>query len=222
VNEKDFQFKFVISKCKTKRALAAQQIFLDRRAKMQEDQEIIEQILDGDKQAFALIIDKYKGRVLALLRKMLGPSLDLQDLAQEIFIKAYNHLQEYKPEYSFSAWLYRITSNRSVDELRKRKRTPSVVGLELEVAHRDTPETSYLEKERKLALEELIMELDPDHRMVFILRHQQYLSYQEIGDQLSLPVSTVQMRLYRARMKLRKSLSTSRERGESLYEVYES
>jgi RNA polymerase sigma factor (sigma-70 family) len=119
----------------------------------------------------------------------------------------YNHLQEYKPEYSFSAWLYRITSNRSVDELRKRKRAPNVVGFEFEVAHGDTPETGYLEKERKFALEKLIMELDQDHRSVFIIRHQQFLSYQEIGEQLSLPVSTVQMRLYRARM--RKSLSTS-------------
>jgi RNA polymerase sigma factor (sigma-70 family) len=205
----------------TKRAHAAQQIFLDRRAKMQEDQAIIDQILKGDKQAFALIIDKYKGRVFSLLRKMLGTSPDMQDIAQEIFINAYNHLQEYKPEYSFSAWLYRITANRSVDELRKRKRAPTLIEFEFEIAHRDTPETSYLEKERKFALEKLIMELDQDHRAVFILRHQQFLSYQEIGEQLSLPVSTVQMRLYRARMKLRKSLSTSRERGESLYEVYE-
>ncbi|TBL72652.1 RNA polymerase sigma factor [Paenibacillus thalictri] len=188
---------------------------------MQEDQDIVKDVLGGDKQAFAFVIDKYKGQILALLRKMLGPSPDLQDIAQEVFIQAYNHLKEYKAEHSFSAWIYRIASNRCIDELRKRKRTPIAVSFEFEAAHCETPEASYLEKERNSALEKLIWELDPDHRVVFILRHQQYLSYQEIAEQLSLPVSTVQMRLYRARLKLRKSLVTSGEKGGSLYELYE-
>ncbi|SFL87138.1 RNA polymerase, sigma-24 subunit, RpoE [Paenibacillus sp. 1_12] len=187
---------------------------------MQEDQEIIDQILKGDKQAYALIINKYRAQVFSLLRKMLGSSPDTQDIAQEVFIKAYNHLQEYNPDYSFSAWLYRITTNQSIDELRKRKRTPNVINFEVEIAHLDTPESSYMEKERKLALEKLIMELDSDQRAVFMLRHQQYLSYEEIGEQLSLPVSTVQMRLHRARLKLRKSLNASREGG-ILNEVFE-
>ncbi|MFD0680662.1 MULTISPECIES: RNA polymerase sigma factor [unclassified Paenibacillus] len=165
---------------------------------MLEDQEFIDYILNGDKQAFSLIINKYKGRVFSLLLKMLGPSPDIQDIAQEIFIKAYNHLQEYKPEHSFSAWLYRITANRSIDELRKRKRTPSLIDLDFEIAHSNTLESNYLGKERKASLQKLIEELDPDQRVVFMLRHQQLLSYEEIGEQLSLPVSTVQMRLHHA------------------------
>lgn len=189
---------------------------------MKDDRDIVERILQGDTQAFNFIINNYKGRVFSLLRKMLGNSPDIEDIAQEVFIKAYNHLRDYKPENSFSAWIYRIAANHCLDELRKRKRIPDKIELEMEVAYTTTPESSYLDKERQIALNELIMELDPEQREIFLLRHKQYMSYKEIGEHLSIPISTVQMRLYRARLKLQKFIKASRKGGESLYELYES
>ncbi|MDO3676681.1 RNA polymerase sigma factor [Paenibacillus ehimensis] len=189
---------------------------------MDNDIEIVERILNGDKQAFARIIDKYKGRVFSLLRRMLGHSPDMQDIAQEVFIKAYNHLNEYTPGHSFSAWLYRIAANRCIDELRKRKRRPDITGFDAEFMQGETPETAYLEKERRQALEQRIMELDQSQRAVFVMRYVQHLSYQEMAERLSVPISTVQMRLYRARQKLRESMSNSGVEGEFIYEVRQS
>lgn len=186
---------------------------------MQNEQEIIERVLQGDKQAFGEIIDSYKVRVFSLLRKMLGHTTETQDIAQEIFIKAYSHLQEYKPGRSFSAWLYRIAVNRCVDELRKRKRTPSISGIEFELVQKETPETVYLQKEREMALGERILALDKEYRTVFILRYFQFLSYQEIGERLAIPVSTVQMRLHRARKKLRETMSDPEGKEALGYEV---
>ncbi|MEJ8548505.1 RNA polymerase sigma factor [Brevibacillus borstelensis] len=174
---------------------------------MQDDREIVERVLQGDKQAFGVIIDRYRSRVFSLLRKMLCYSQDTQDIAQGVFIRAYSHLPEYNPERSFSAWLYRIAANRCLDELRKRKRTPGITGFDFEPVHKDTPETVYLQKEREIALQELISVLDKDYRTVLVMRYLQFLSYQEIGERLSIPVSTVQMRLYRARKKLRECMS---------------
>ncbi len=85
----------------------------------------------------------------------------------------------------------------------------------------DTPETVYLKKEREIGLQERIQGLDKDYRVVFILRYLQFLSYQEIGERLSLPVSTVQMRLYRARKKLRECLSDLEGREGLIYGMHE-
>ncbi|WP_217560558.1 RNA polymerase sigma factor [Paenibacillus sp. GbtcB18] len=188
---------------------------------MQDDKQLIEQILQGNKQAFGQIIDRYKARVFALLQRMLGNSPDVQDIAQEVFIKAYNHLRDYKPEHSFSAWLYRIAANRCIDELRKRKRTPLMTGMDFDPVQTVTPESVFLEKERQQALESHLMDLDPNYRDVLVMRYIQFLSYQEIGEHLCIPVSTVQMRLYRARKKLRESLKDPEAKGAFLYEVHE-
>lgn len=188
---------------------------------MQDDHEIIERVLQGDKQAFGEIIDRYRSKVFSLLRKMLGYSEDTQDIAQEVFLKAYNHLPEYDPKRSFSAWLYRIAANRCLDELRKRKRTPSITGIDFEPVYGDTPETVYLQKERFNAIQEQIDALDKDYRAVFVMRYLQFLSYQEIGERLAIPVSTVQMRLYRARKKLRECISDLERREGLLYGMHE-
>lgn len=188
---------------------------------MQEDSEIIEHVLQKDKQAYGLIIDKYKRTVFAVVSRMLGPtSADIQDVAQEVFIKAYLHLQHYKPEHSFPAWLHRIAVNHCLDHLRKRKRNQTEYGVEQEPAHLDTPEYFYLQKERSVSLQNEMEKLGEDYQAVFSLRYMCGWSYQEISDHLGIPVTTVQMRLHRARKKMKRILETSWEGG-ALHEMYE-
>ncbi|OAJ74801.1 hypothetical protein AYJ08_07430 [Brevibacillus sp. SKDU10] len=78
---------------------------------MQDDHELIERVLQGDKEAYTQIFDRYKARIYTFLYRMVGHPQDAQDLTQEVFIKTYYQIHSYKPQHSFSAWLYRIAAN---------------------------------------------------------------------------------------------------------------
>ncbi|MCG7317055.1 RNA polymerase sigma factor [Brevibacillus laterosporus] len=188
---------------------------------MQEDEEIIEQILQGNKEIYAQIIHKYKGKVASILTKMLGHSSNMQDIVQEIFIKAYYHLPEYQSQQKFSAWLYRISINRGLDEVRKRKRTPSVIDLTFEIMDSYTPEKAYLDKEQKEFLQHLLLRVDDEYRIIIEMHYIQDLSYKEISEKLCVSMSTVRMRLSYARKKVKDEFIRMNKRGEFIYEVPE-
>ncbi|WP_429844302.1 RNA polymerase sigma factor [Brevibacillus sp. FIR094] len=185
---------------------------------MPDDQELIEQILAGDHEQYRQIVDRYKGKMVGYLYRMIGNMQDAQDLAQDVFIKTFYRLHDYRPEYKFSSWLYRIASNHCFDEMRKRKRTEQVEIDEEQLIDQDTPETTLLKKERDAELERSIMLLDEEYREVFVLFYIHRLSYREISEQLSLSESSVQMRLFRARKKMRDSL-TKTMGGGAIYEM---
>jgi RNA polymerase sigma factor (sigma-70 family) len=170
---------------------------------MEDDREIIEQVLQGNKEAYKQIILKYQGKVLALSNKMLGYPQEKQDIVQEIFIKAYYHLPEYKQQHKFSSWLYRITANHCLDEIRKRKRTPYMSELAFEPKDFSTPETVYLEKEQRTLLQQRLQSLEERYRIVLEMRYLQFLTYEEIGNSLGIPISTVRTRLAHGKKKLR-------------------
>ncbi len=90
---------------------------------MQDDNELVRLVQGGNQQAYARLVDKYKGKIFARLYRMIGQKQDAQDLAQEVFTKAYFQLEKLEPDGNFSAWLYRIAINHCLDELRKRKRS---------------------------------------------------------------------------------------------------
>lgn len=187
---------------------------------MQDDWELIKQLRQGNKQAYNQIVDRYKGKIYAFLYRMIGNTQDAQDLAQEVFIKAYCKIGDYRPDYSFSAWLFRIATNHCLDEIRKRKRVPAITSDETELIHADTPEQLLLIKERNSMLHDQLLSLEEEYRIVLILRHVEHLSYKEIGEMLSLPVTTVQMRLHRAHKKLRQWLTPAKGGGPvEMYEV---
>lgn len=181
---------------------------------MQDDQEIIAKVLQGNKGAYALIVNKYKGKVASILQKNFHHSYDIEDIVQEVFIKAYYSLPDYKPNHSFPAWLYRIAINRGIDEWRKRKRAPLLAEMDVELKDDGpAPEDAYLVKEQRTGLRRQMMVLDLEHRTVLALHYLQQLSYQEISSKLSLSVDTVRMRLSRARKKLREQLIKTEKKG---------
>jgi RNA polymerase sigma factor (sigma-70 family) len=183
---------------------------------MQDDNELVRLVLGGNQQAYARLVDKYKGKIFAYLYRMIGQKQDAQDLAQEVFTKAYFQLGKFQQERNFSAWLYRVAANHCLDELRRRKRTVKTTGEEVELIEMETPEEAFLQKEQKQVLLRRIMDLEEEYRSVFVLRYIDQLSYKEISEALALPMTTVQMRIHRAKKKLRESLEKG---GTSLYEM---
>ncbi|MFM1650607.1 RNA polymerase sigma factor [Brevibacillus sp. B_LB10_24] len=187
---------------------------------MLEEQELIVQILQGNQQAYAQIIDRYKSRLYAVLIKMVGQPQDAQDMLQEVFIKIYYKLNEYSPTGKFSAWIYRIAINHCLDELRRRKRElPNIPISDSDHPHDDTPEKLYLEKEQAAAFQKILLSLPEDYRIVLLLRHSEQLSYREISETLMIPVNTVQVRLHRARKKFQECW-LKRKEGGGVYEMY--
>lgn len=178
---------------------------------MQEDHQIIEQVLQGNQQAYSRIVDKYKRKIYTLLLRMIGQPQDAQDLTQEVFIKAFYRLDSLTSTEQFSGWLYRVATNHCLDELRRRKKVVKMPFDEAMLQDLRTPEAIYLEKELKENLQRQVLALSEDYRIVFLLRHAEHLSYQEISDVLDIPVSTVQVRLFRARKKLLEFMEKSQK-----------
>jgi len=181
---------------------------------MQDDRVIVEEVLQGNKEAYTQIIQKYNKRIRLLIRKMIGQSVYEQDMAQEIFIKVYYHLGEYNQNFAFGAWLYRIATNYCFDELRRRKRSLQVTNEEVELFTTQTPELEYLAKEQRAYLQNRMMTLEPKYRIVLELRYLQFMSYEEISEKLGVPLSTVRTRISRGKSKLRDSITRTGKGGD--------
>ncbi|MGC5325826.1 RNA polymerase sigma factor [Brevibacillus sp. SYSU BS000544] len=182
---------------------------------MEEDIEWINQVLQGDVQSYTHIINKYKNKVFALMFRMVKRQEDAEDLTQECFIKAYNYLYSYNQEQAFSTWVCRIAINLCIDAGRKNKRINDHLQSNVDetvIADECSPEMIYLKKESENELQHLISELPESYRIVLLLRYIHELSCQEIGDILHLPANTVQVRLFRARVKLRECYQSALER----------
>lgn len=172
---------------------------------MEEDQEWISQILQGDKQAYAPLINKYKNKVYDIVYRIVNQSQDAQDITQECFMKAYHYLDRYDPARKFSSWLYRIAVNHCLDVYSsKRKREDQQVNLEEVVLFDNAcPETIYIKREAAAEIKHLVDLLPDSYRIIILLRYSNELSYQEISEILNVPLNTVQVRLHRAKQKLR-------------------
>jgi RNA polymerase sigma factor (sigma-70 family) len=182
------------------------------------DDQLVLLAQQGNKQAFAALVDRYKGRVYRTLFQVVGDPYEAEDLAQEVFLRFYRSLGSYRGDAALTTWLHRLTLNLAFDYLRARKRRPLQVPLEPpedreersapEVASPDEgPEEEALRQERRRLLHQAIMALPPAYREVVMLYHFQQLSYQEIADRLGAPVRTVETRLYRARHMLKQALA---------------
>ena len=172
----------------------------------------IQAVLNGDANAFEVIVRAYEKNVYNIALRMTSDREDALDISQEAFLKAYHSLHTYRGEGSFSVWLYRIVSNTCLDFMRSRSRRNEVSlsvedesGETAEMEIRDdslSPERLY---ERKLTRESLrkgLMRLPEDQRKILLLRGIQGLSYEEIARVLSIEGGTVKSRIYRARRKL--------------------
>ncbi len=187
------------------------------RQNREEDHALVRQALEGDQSAYARLRHKYWGPLNAMLFRMVRNELDAEDLTQEAFIKAFSSLASFNFQYAFSTWLYKIASNNCIDYLRKRRlKTVSMDEPirtnkgEMEMQLPDTsaiaPDAPMTAQERTKILQEAIADLPEKYRIVIELRHHREMEYQDIAEELDLPLGTVKAHLFRARAQLLKRL----------------
>jgi len=167
----------------------------------------IEEVLQGNKEAFTLLVGKYKNNLYRLLRGMGASPQDAQDLTQEAFIKSYQKLRDFRRDSSFAAWLYAIAINLFRDQAR-RKNLHTVQAVTSDIPGTlGIPEDSYMHKESELALSRRLDNLPETYRIVLLLRYSNELSYEEISLITGMPLNRIKNALHRAKKKLRKQLA---------------
>ncbi|WP_312941363.1 sigma-70 family RNA polymerase sigma factor [Oscillibacter sp.] len=171
------------------------------------EQQLVKAARSGDADAFETLVLRYEKRVYALALRMCGNPVDAQEAAQEALLSAWQSLPFFRGEASFSTWLYRLTSNASVDLLRreKRQRAVSLNDGELSLNIPDDRLSPHEEAERselRDAIRSGLKTLPDDYRAVLVLRELHQLSYQEISAALDVDLGTVKSRINRGRKRL--------------------
>lgn len=175
------------------------------------DGELIARAINGRAEGFEELVRRYQRPITSYIFRMLGNYESSLDVAQEVFIKVYNSLTKYSPEYKFSTWLYRIAHNAAVDHLRRNSVNLQSLEaengegtFELQIESRTaTPEQEHERREWRSEIESVVRCLPPSYRDLILLRHGRDLSYDEIAQVTSLPLGTVKNRLFRAREMMR-------------------
>ncbi len=168
------------------------------------DRIAIERCRQGDLDAFGMLIDRYERPVFNAILHMVGNAEDAREICQQVFMKAFEHLDTYNANRRFFSWIYRSAINESINHL-KARRPSEPLSDRLEYL-RPNPAENYEEAERRDHLEKSIQTLDENYRAVLILRHFLHLSYREMADVLNVPEKMVKSRLFTARQLLRQAL----------------
>ncbi len=173
------------------------------------DSSLVEMVLGGDGHAFEHLFDRYASSLRRIyLQRMGGNAGDTDDLIQDIFIKAYVNLHSYNKVYTFGQWIYTIARNTFIDYVRKRRDDLSIDDgscgelVRQPASTMPDPEEKILRGERRAQLEVVLERLSPKYRNLIELRFYKDLSYEEISDELKVPLGTVKTRIHRARTQL--------------------
>jgi RNA polymerase sigma-70 factor (ECF subfamily) len=179
---------------------------------------LVDRARQGDPEAFSSLVTRYERRIYRMARQITQNDEDAEDVLQDTFLKAYEHLKSFQGQSKFYTWLTRIAVNESLMKLRKRKsdRTVSLddnieteeESIVREIAVWDgTPEDRYGQDELRAILDDAIRSLKPIFRTVFVLRDVEELSTEETAEMLGLSIAAVKSRLLRARLQLREKLT---------------
>jgi RNA polymerase sigma-70 factor (ECF subfamily) len=177
-----------------------------------EEQRLIERCLRGDVEAFRPLVSRYQRVTYSVALRMLGSRDDAEDVTQQAFVDAFNALDGFHGDgraHAFSTWLLRIAVNRSKDVLKSKKRTEQPFDDDAPVTEAafaydpPSPEANASHGERRHHLETALLQVAPKYREVLILKDIEELSYEEIHDILQLPLTTLKVRVVRARAMLR-------------------
>lgn len=167
-----------------------------------DDAALVRECLAGNTKAFEALVDKYQKVIFNVAYRMINNYDDAEDITQSVFIKVYEKLNIFNPKFKFFSWLYRMAVNESLNYLNQKKRT-EILNADSIVSKEKTPEEIYTELELSEKIQDALMELDPDHRILIVLRHFQDCSYKEMSYILDIPEKTVKSRLFTARQLLK-------------------
>ncbi len=179
------------------------------------DEDLVAAVLKGDRERFGDLIDRYQGRLVNYLFRLLRNADDAHDLAQEVLVKVYQVLDRYDPQYKFSTWLFRVAQNAAIDQIRRRRL--KVVSLRQEDEEGEArdwdlpspergPYGELRNQERGEAIQEAIESLPWEYRELILLRHFGELPYEEIARIKEMPLGTVKNKLFRGRQMLKEKL----------------
>jgi RNA polymerase sigma-70 factor, ECF subfamily len=179
---------------------------------------LVAQSREGNARAFGELVRRYEGKIFRLAQHVTQNREDAEDVLQETFMKAYEHLDQFQGNSKFYTWIVRIAVNQALMKLRRRK-TDRSVSLDDEIdtgedtvvreiaAWDENPEQQYSREELTTILDSAVQSLAPPYRSVFVLRDMEELSTEETAEALGLSVPAVKSRLLRARLQLREKLT---------------
>ena len=187
--------------------------------KAQFDFLLVEAALTGDEKAFAKLMSRYKDAIYFMLLKMVNNKNDAEDLTLEAFGKAFKNLHQYSPSYAFSTWLFKIATNNCIDFLRKRRGVYVSIENNQENGDNDqpiklrstdpNPEEKLIRIQKAILMRKIVHRLKPRYRILVELRYFREYSYEEIAQELKLPLGTVKAQLFRAREMLFKMIEST-------------
>ena len=176
------------------------------------DYELVKAALEkGQQAAYAELMRNYRDSLYFMMLKMTNNPQDADDLTIEAFGKAFKNLSQYTPQYAFSTWLFKIASNNCIDFIRKKKLNEPISFSINELSEEGddisdilpetarNPEEDVIRQQKIQALREIVEKLKPNYRRIIELRYYQELSYEEISEEMNLPIGTVKAKLFRAR-----------------------
>jgi len=175
------------------------------------DNEIIGRVLKGEQQVFALLVDRYRNFIYTLVLRMVENREDAEEIAQDIFVKAYRSLADFRGDSKFSTWLYTIVNRTCITFLRKKKlETVSIDNektfIQVENQHSAFKANQVEQKSRQLMVNEAIRMLSPDDAQILTLFYKAEQSLEEMALILGMEANTVKVKLHRARVRLKEKM----------------
>lgn len=183
-----------------------------------DDFHLIQEARKGDQRAFSLLLDRYRDAIYRTVHKMVHNKEDADDLTIEAFGKAFHKLESYQPKYAFSTWLFRIAINNCIDHIRKKRLhflsidepvdSEGAQDYAANIRFRGlNPEEKVIRRQRLELMRRTLEQLSHKYRLMIELRYFEELSYEEISNELEMPIGTVKAQLHRARQALFEILS---------------
>jgi RNA polymerase sigma-70 factor (ECF subfamily) len=190
--------------------------------KAKQDLVLVEEAKKGNQAAYAELMDRYRDSIYFTMLKMVKNTDDADDLTIEAFGKAFNRLEQYSPSFAFSTWLFKIASNNSIDFIRKKRIQVTSMdsgfsnsdGESIQIDARSTglnPEETIIQGQRIDHMRLLVSKLKPKYRELVEKRYFEEMSYEEIAEEMNLPLGTVKAQLFRARDFLASMLDKTKE-----------
>lgn len=189
--------------------------------KAQYDYGLVLLAIEGDQKAYAELLGRYRDAIYFMLLKMVSNSSDAEDLTIEAFGKAFKNINQYTPNYAFSTWLFKIATNNCIDFIRKKKLNN--ISIDHNSINEDSapmtipadtldPEENLISQQKVILLRSVVSKLKPRYRKLIELRYFHEFSYDEISEELELPIGTVKAQLFRARELLYNILKNSSQK----------
>ncbi len=186
-----------------------------------QDYQLVQNAIKGDQKSYAELLGRYRDAIYFMLLKMVSNKIDADDLTIEAFGKAFKHLNQYSPSFAFSTWLFKIASNNCIDFLRKKKSGIISIDTPNDQIDQDQtiplpanvldPEEELIKSQKLNIMRNIVCKLKPSYRKLIELRYFNELSYEEISQELELPIGTIKARLFRARELLYNIIKNSQE-----------